>query len=269
MNLERYHLAMRAWTIGVIGLLALTAVGCQGKEAVKSEFDTGLKELKKIDEKVGAGREVVAGDTVYVLYRGTLLKNGSQFDANMDDPTAAAPFSFTAGPTGSVIKGWQDGIVGMKEGGRRILEIPHAQGYGAAGSGEKIPPNADLKFEIELLYVLKESERGVYDVSDQKVGTGAEVKEGDTVTIEYKGTYLSGKVFDDSRERGEPLVFKVEDSPEAMPGLIVGIQGMKVGGKRTLVLPPDLAFGLAGTESVQGNQPIKIEIDLIKVNGKS
>ena len=97
---------------------------------------------------VGTGAEATSGQTVVVHYRGT-LEDGSQFDASYDRGT---PFSFPLG-AGRVIKGWDEGVQGMKVGGKRKLVIPPDLGYGARGAGGVIPPNATLIFEVELLEV--------------------------------------------------------------------------------------------------------------------
>lgn len=104
--------------------------------------------LQKTDLKVGNGKVAKAGDKVTVHYRGTLT-NGKQFDASYD---RGEPFSFTLGQ-GQVIKGWDEGVAGMKEGGKRKLVIPSSLGYGERGAGADIPPNATLVFEVELLKV--------------------------------------------------------------------------------------------------------------------
>ena len=100
------------------------------------------------DVQVGTGREAKAGDVVTVHYRGT-LEDGTKFDASYD---RNQPFTFNLG-AGQVIKGWDQGVAGMKEGGKRTLTIPPHLGYGARGAGGVIPPNATLKFEVELLKV--------------------------------------------------------------------------------------------------------------------
>jgi len=104
--------------------------------------------LRITDLEVGTGAEASAGQTVVVHYRGT-LEDGSQFDASYDRGT---PFSFPLG-AGRVIKGWDEGVQGMKVGGKRKLVIPPELGYGTRGAGGVIPPNATLIFEVELLEV--------------------------------------------------------------------------------------------------------------------
>lgn len=109
--------------------------------------DSGL-EIEDIKE--GSSPTAEIGDTVEVHYVGT-LEDGTQFDSSRDRGT---PFSFTLG-TGSVIAGWDQGLIGMKQGGVRKLVIPPELAYGSQGAGGVIPPNATLMFEIELLAVEK------------------------------------------------------------------------------------------------------------------
>ena len=104
--------------------------------------------LKYTDDQVGTGTEATTGKTVSVHYTGWLL-DGTKFDSSRD---RGQPFSFPLG-AGRVIKGWDEGVAGMKTGGKRTLVIPPDLGYGARGAGGVIPPNATLKFEVELLDV--------------------------------------------------------------------------------------------------------------------
>jgi FKBP-type peptidyl-prolyl cis-trans isomerase len=108
----------------------------------------GATKLDIVDEKVGTGPEAKKGDTVYVHYTGTLL-DGTKFDSSRD---RNEPFDFKLGE-GLVIKGWDQGVAGMKAGGKRKLTIPPGLAYGEKGSPPKIPPNATLKFDIELLSI--------------------------------------------------------------------------------------------------------------------
>jgi FKBP-type peptidyl-prolyl cis-trans isomerase FkpA len=102
-----------------------------------------------IEELVlGEGEIAIAGQTVTVHYTGWLI-DGKKFDSSKD---RGDPFEFPLG-AGRVIRGWDEGVQGMKVGGRRKLTIPPALGYGARGAGGAIPPNATLVFEVELLGV--------------------------------------------------------------------------------------------------------------------
>lgn len=100
------------------------------------------------DLSVGEGAEAVAGKHVTVHYTGWLA-NGTKFDSSLD---RGEPFDFPLG-RGHVIRGWDEGVAGMKVGGKRRLTIPPEMGYGARGAGGVIPPNATLVFDVELLAV--------------------------------------------------------------------------------------------------------------------
>ncbi len=104
--------------------------------------------LEYVDEVVGDGASPTAGKPVTVHYTGT-FPDGRQFDSSRD---RSKPFVFTIGK-GQVIRGWDEGVMTMKVGGRRILTVPSQLGYGSAGAGNVIPPNATLLFDVELLGV--------------------------------------------------------------------------------------------------------------------
>ncbi|MDQ6647921.1 MAG: FKBP-type peptidyl-prolyl cis-trans isomerase [Pseudomonadota bacterium] len=112
-----------------------------------------VDKLVVIDQKVGSGTEATAGMSVTVHYTGWLYndsakdKHGSKFDSSRDH---GEPFTFSLG-AGQVIEGWDQGVAGMKVGGKRTLLIPASLGYGARGAGSDIPPNASLVFDVELL----------------------------------------------------------------------------------------------------------------------
>ena len=134
---------------GLGTLLAVTSPGsAQDKKEEKKKVVTTKSGLKYEDLKEGTGAEAKKGDTVEVHYTGTLT-NGKKFDSSHD---RNEPFSFKLG-AGMVIKGWDEGVAGMKVGGKRKLMIPPSLGYGARGAGGVIPPNADLIFEVELLKI--------------------------------------------------------------------------------------------------------------------
>ena len=120
--------------------------------ASAAEFVTQPSGLKIKEEVVGTGPEARAGQNVSVHYTGWLDeagKKGQKFDSSRD---RGQPFSFGLGG-GQVIRGWDEGVAGMKVGGRRTLLIPAELGYGARGAGGVIPPGATLLFDVELLGV--------------------------------------------------------------------------------------------------------------------
>ena len=145
--------------LAVVLSAAIVAANACSK-SVEPNKETGMKvsgvaELMKTDVAVGSGEEATAGKTVSVHYTGWLYDEaapdhkGKKFDSSRD---RGEPFEFRLG-AGQVIKGWVQGVAGMKVGGQRTLIIPPDLGYGARGAGGVIPPNATLVFDVELLGV--------------------------------------------------------------------------------------------------------------------
>lgn len=122
------------------------SLGVGGSMAENNQEVTTPSGLKYVDQVVGTGEVAVAGKTANVHYTGW-LENGKKFDSSVD---RGQPFSFPLG-AGRVIKGWDEGVQGMKVGGKRKLTIPSDLGYGSRGAGGVIPPNATLVFDVELL----------------------------------------------------------------------------------------------------------------------
>lgn len=118
------------------------------------KVDGDVTTLAKEDLVVGNGAEVKVGDTIRVHYKGTIAQTGVKFDSSYDrgEPAEFALKEPTAGEPG-VIKGWVEGLQGMKEGGKRRLVVPSELAYGEQGNGS-IPPNADLVFEVEVQAVV-------------------------------------------------------------------------------------------------------------------
>lgn len=145
-------------TFALLAVLGLSISACSKpveepkedfKPAAPKPLPPGPEKLEIVDEVVGTGPEAKAGDEVRVHYTGTLM-DGKKFDSSLD---RNEPFKFKLGQ-GAVIKGWDQGVVGMKVGGKRKLTIPSDLGYGDNGSGDKIPPKAGLKFDVELVEVV-------------------------------------------------------------------------------------------------------------------
>ncbi|KAF1711816.1 FKBP-type peptidyl-prolyl cis-trans isomerase [Pseudoxanthomonas sacheonensis] len=138
------------FALPLLALLALSACADPGPPPGGS-----VAELQRIDEKTGTGATATAGSDVTVHYTGWLYDEkakdmrGEKFDSSVD---RGEPFTFLLGG-GQVIRGWDDGVAGMRVGGKRRLLIPSHYGYGSDGAGGVIPPNASLVFEVELLAV--------------------------------------------------------------------------------------------------------------------
>ena len=213
------------------------------------------------DTKIGTGAVAENGDTLVMKYAGRLKSTGVEFDSNMKP--GGKPFSFTLGG-GQVIKGWDIGVKRMRVGGKRTLAIPSELGYGAAGAGEKIPPNSDLVFDIELLDVQKLADASTVLRETLKPGSGPEVKNGDVVAIKYKITLPDGTAIDDNG--GKSAQFTVGSPTVAVKGLNVALVGMKKGQVVRATIPPALGIPPSGPDSkVPPNSSILMEITLVSI----
>lgn len=140
--------------IPVLCVLTLIATACS-RSAPPPPGTSEITQLVSVDEKVGEGTEATWGRDVLVHYTGWIYdekrnqKRGREFDSSRD---RNEPLAFKLGGN-EVIKGWEEGVNGMKVGGRRLLTIPPQMAYGAEGLGELIPPNATLIFDVELVDV--------------------------------------------------------------------------------------------------------------------
>ncbi len=149
-------------SVAVAAALALAPLGTTIAQAAEtaplpsqSKMDAKKMQLQKTDTKVGTGAEALPGKLAVVHYTGWLYdptapdKKGRKFDSSLD---RNSPFSFPIGG-GRVIRGWDEGVAGMRVGGQRTLVIPPDMAYGSRGAGGVIPPDATLLFDIELLDV--------------------------------------------------------------------------------------------------------------------
>jgi FKBP-type peptidyl-prolyl cis-trans isomerase len=134
--------------LAAVAVAAVVFIIFRGAGSSKQGEVTTASGLKYVDEVVGTGASPKPGQNVTVHYTGT-LENGTKFDSSVD---RGQPYTFRIG-TGAVIKGWDEGVMTMKAGGKRRLIVPSKLGYGSAGFPPSIPPNATLLFEVELLSV--------------------------------------------------------------------------------------------------------------------
>lgn len=235
-------------------------------------YTTTESGLQYHDLVVGQGASPEAGQTVVVEYAG-FLESGKLFDSSYKRPDA---FSFAIGE-GNVIKGWDEGVLSMKVGGKRQLRIPADLAYGDRGAPPVIPAGATLVFDVELKDVkIPPKPQTVADSAftttesglkyhDFVVGTGPEPKAGDQVEVHYSGWLTTGKMFDSSLERDKPIKFPLGQG-RVIKGWDEGIASMKEGGKRQLVIPPDIAYGERGRPPViPPGATLVFEVELVDV----
>lgn len=218
----------------------------------------------------GDGRPAASGDTVVVHYVGVRTENGEEFDNSYDTGT---PLTVTLG-RGSVIAGWDQGLVGAKTGSRLQLDIPNELAYRDEDRGV-IKPGDALTFVIDVLAVvapttaedqpdlepMRSSDATELGVEDLVDGDGKVVEAGDTALVHaiiIRGD--TGEQVDNTWEGGTPLPLALSEG-QTLGALVDGLPGMKVGGRRALTVPPELGLGQAGM-SGNGLPP---DIDLIFV----
>ena len=276
----------------VKGTAGVTVTGDLGsKPSVKVAATTkDTKELTVSDLVEGTGDPVKAGASVTANYVGIGAISGKEFDSSW---SRGKPSQFSLD---QVILGWQQGIPGMKVGGRRLLVIPAQLAYGANPPTADIQANETLVFVVDLVptptptpaaktvgtagvTVTGDPSKGEPKVTvspetgktttltynDIAVGLSTEATTASTVTINYIGVGgLSGKTFDSSFASGQPATLPLA---QVIPGFRDGVAGMKVGGRRLIVIPAAQAYGSQppSGSGIQPNEPLVFVVDLVSV----
>jgi FKBP-type peptidyl-prolyl cis-trans isomerase len=237
----------------------------------RTRTESGLEYHDVIE---GKGEPPTAGQTCVVHYTGWLWEHGArgkQFDTSKEGDRSevdrGAPYTFHVGK-GEVIPGWDEGVLSMKAGGKRELLIPANLAFGERGAGGVIPPNATLCYEVELLEVWKRTDSGL-EYFDEREGTGAEPRTGQTCVIHSTGWLwrwnAKGKKLDSTLDRDEPFSFSLGHS-EVLRGRDEGVATMRVGGKRKLLIPPELGYGDTGKgPDVPPKTTLYFVVELLKV----
>ncbi len=205
-------------------------------------------ELELEDVIVGDGKEAQSGDYLVMHYVGVRHADGGQFDASWD---RGETFNFVLG-AGLVIQGWDQGIVGMKEGGRRVLSIPAELAYGNQERGADIPANSALVFVVDLVgvYTPPEVENAPAPVTELEItvleeGDGAVIEQGTIVDLHYRAVLqTTGEVFASSWESPSgPARFVVAAEPsQSIPAWDEGLVGRRVGDVIRMVIPPGMGI---------------------------
>lgn len=274
-------------------------VSAQTQSAKKSEKPASKKEAKKSDDKsnqkpkkikvnqeyttasglryrvteLGKGKQVEAGDKVTVHYTGKLT-NGTKFDSSKD---RNQPFTFKVG-AGQVIRGWDEGLQLLKIGDKATFVIPPDIAYGQRDMGS-IPPNSTLIFDVEVIDSKPSPKIVPFDTKGKDTlttasglryinvenGSGEQAVSGKTVRVHYTGYLMDGKIFDSSIERDEPIEFPLGQRM-VIPGWEEGIALMKVGDKKRLIIPSELAYGANGAGGViPPNATLIFDVELVEV----
>ncbi len=235
----------------------LFAAGC-GEKIVATPSG-----LKYADLVVGKGTEAKAGDYIEAHSIGWLQADETRFENTHE---AKAPILVRLG-TNERMKGWEEGIVGMMPGGKRKLYVPPALGFRPNETSLLRPANAELVFEVELLRVMDG-----FKTEDVKVGVGPEAKRMDWIEISYTGELKDGsKKFDSKRDPGVLQdIFQIGgQSPQVIRvprGLEDGVIGMKLGGKRKLFIPAELAYGSQGhVPVIPPDADLIVEVEVLNI----
>ncbi len=233
------------------------------------------KGLKAYDEKQGTGKPAIPGASLKTHYTGWLL-SGRKFGSSKD---LSKPLEVVLG-NGKLIKGWEEGLEGMREGGVRWLRVAPAMGYGAKAY-TMIPSNSVLIFRVEL--VEAEVDSAIIEKMDffpdtttltlengseglryaiVKQGEGEPARSGSTVRVHYTGWLTNGHKFDSSRDRNQALKFPLGGG-HVIRGWDLGIVGMLPGEKRILIVPPGLGYGSRGQRSIPGGSTLIFAVEYL------
>ena len=260
------------------------------KPEIKPPSSAAPKKTTTIDIVCGTGEEAKDGSKVDVKYVGVLYNGGKEFDSSWSrGPNETLPFTIGGG----VIPGFSKGVTGMKVGGRREIIIPAKDGYGENPSGP-IPAGSTLVFVVDLVKIAgpvastpcTPSGSGSTDLSTKPVvkvpttpapaetkvidivcGTGKQADEGSNVEVKYVGVlYVNGKEFDSSWKRGPNQTLPFMVGGGVIPGFSKGVTGMKIGGRREVIIPAKDGYGPTASGPIPANSTLIFVIDLVKVS---
>lgn len=239
----------------------------------------------------GIGHPYQVGEKMTVQYVGYDYETGKKFASSWDE---GKPLTFTLGK-GEVIEGWEEGLSELEGADRRELVVPPSETKGKLPPG--IPQGKTVIFVVEPTPVFASANKKKAAaeskqhakakappkskpkvtvpsgappkklvIKDLKEGEGPAAKAGDELSVQYVGVnYKTGKEFDSSWSHGQPFGFTLGEG-EVLAGWEQGVEGMKVGGRRELIIPPSLGYGPAGTGSIPPNETLVFVIDLLEIN---
>ncbi len=242
----------RSFSVVLLTTLALFTTSCDSGTGDRGE-------LVVTDLVEGSGPVIDVGYTVITSYVGRFA-DGTQFDSSEE---LGEEWVFTLG-VGQVIKGWDQGLVGMRVGGTRLLEIPSHLAFGRSGQCFSdgtcaVPANTDVVYDVTVLDIFDEVQ-----IEDEIEGDGEISAPGDVLIVDYVGQLRDGTVFDASANTGAYFVFTLGNG-SVIPGWDQGMVGMKEGGVRWLTIPPNLAYGPYGSSRIPPYAVLKFRVSLVEV----
>ena len=253
-----------------------------------SEVITTESGIKYFDEIVGEGKDANLGDLLSIHFKGWVIVDSTNLFSDWTNDSTRLPYmigdSYRQGQVikfvlgeGAFIRGTDEGIVGMKPNGKRMIVVPSELAYGEKGIGP-VPPNADLKVFIELLDVKDPVVAEMWDVDKSKIktsesglmyviieeGEGDFATDGNVVKVHYSGYLEDSTKFDSSVERDEPFSFVIGNK-QVIAGWDEGIKLLKTGGKARFVIPPSLGYGDITAGKIPPNSTLVFDVELLEV----
>lgn len=244
-----------------------------GVEEVNGPITITDSGLRVTEIRAGDGRTPDPGDlvTMHIL---AMLEDGTVF---ADTVTDGAPITATLTDT-DLFPGWLEGVLLMQEGSKVRLTIPPELAFGSEGAGGVIPPDATILMDVELLTAVAPPQPATVDAGDLTEtdsglqyydlveGDGEMPTPGQDVVVEYAAWLQEGEEYIASSETlGEPLTFTLGSDIGVFPGWDEGVSTMRPGGKRYLVIPPELALGEQGGGRIPPNATLIMEVELVEV----
>ncbi len=268
----------------LVSLSILFIAGC----SVKHNYKTTASGIKYVDNKPGTGDSAKMGDLLTVDYSAWIVKDNSDLFGNWENnPDKMKNLFFSTDSirqskrfvlgTNMLVKGCDEGLVGMKVGGTRTMVIPAELAYGKEGA-DNIPPNTDIRLKVKLLNSKKAIQSSEWWYDSSKVqstkmglkyiilqdGKGPAPTEGQSVIINYSGFLSNGKKFDSSIDREEAVQFIIGKN-QVIPGLEDGIKLMNKGAKAVIIIPPSLAYGDRDMGVIPPNSTLIFDVELLNV----
>jgi peptidylprolyl isomerase len=237
--------------------------------------ESGLEVTEVVE---GEGPLAAKGDMMAVLYTASFV-GGKKFDEQLDPES---PFTFRVGMD-EVMPGLEEGVRTMRPGGKRILVLPPDIAFGKDGLTGTVPPDSWVRFEVELLEIMKAPPQPVpwsdvgmeiftapsgLQIIDFVIGEGEAPTPESYVAVHYSGFFDDGTCFDTTYLKGMPIEFALGEK-RLMAGWLEGLLSMRVGGQRKIIVPPHLAYGEEGFgKTIPPNATLSFDIELIQVRNE-